>query len=139
MRHEAKQSGRYQTMVVGFLILSMGVGMLLRTSPNGDLVFPVGGGIFALIGIGVLIASTRLRPSEPTPGPYQRFGLFFGSGMALLSLGFIALSASERFNIKWLGIVGIVLNLPFIAVCIWLFGWIVPRGVREMASKRRDT
>lgn len=125
-------------MVVGFLILSMGIGMFLKTTPNGDLLFPVGGGFFALIGIGVLITSTRLSPSEPTPGPYQRFGLFFGCGMALLSLGFIAICASERFDIKWLGIVGIVLSVPFIAVCIWLFGWIVPRGVREMAAKRRD-
>jgi len=137
MRHGAKQSGRYETMVVGLLILSMGSGMLLMTAPNRDLLFPVGGGFIALIGIGVLIASTRLRPREPTPpGPYQRFGLFLGWGTGLLSLGFIAICASLRFDIKWLGIVGILLNFPFMAVCIWLFGWIVPRGIREMAAKK---
>lgn len=137
MRRGAKQPGRHPTMVVGFLILSIGVGMLLKTSPHRDLLFLIGGAFLAVVGIAVLIASIRLRPSEPArPGPYQRFGLFFGSSMALLSLVFIALCASESFDIKWLGIAGFLLSLPFIAVCVWVFGWIVPRGIREMATKR---
>jgi hypothetical protein len=108
---------RRSGLFLGYVFATFGAGMLLMGVGGRDLLFPVGGGFFVVSG--VALATFGLAQPRPVQvEPLNGFGRFFRAAFLLLLAGFVFLCGEFGPGVRWMGIVGVLLSMPFVTACV---------------------
>ncbi len=140
MRRREKQPlkiDRRNGLYLGYVFAMLGAGMLLMGVGKRDLLFPVGGGFFVVSGVALALFGL-LQPRPEQVEPIGGFGRFFHAAFLLLFVGFVFLCGEFGPGMRWMGIVGVLLSMPFVIACLVSVLWIIPREVRRSRPSGHD-
>jgi hypothetical protein len=116
-----------------------GLGLLLRGHGKDDLIYLLGGGFLLLAGasVGIFGLLDRLVIWTKAPPVQGRYWKLLPAAFVLMLFGLDLTCAEDGFGIRWLGIAGLLLFLPFFVASLVLVFWVIPSEIwRSIRSKR---